>query len=178
MGHPKHPESGLWCGGEGVVAEFAYAAAGAYGEGEREGVPVLVGVGLIEGAGFEGRPVLAVVSGDVGSVGAYGDPGFGLFVIGHRAAIAAGWGLGWLEHVATAREGRRFFAIIRRCIISTYSNNISLHAMLAAGRHFDGCGLFDRAKSYRETEHALGWFSSLERYINSTYVIEIVFAGR
>ena len=78
--------------GEGVGAEFADAAFGAYDEGEREGVPVLVGVGLVLGGGFEGGPVAAVVVGDVGAVGACGDPGFCLGVVGYCAAVAVGWG--------------------------------------------------------------------------------------
>jgi hypothetical protein len=45
--------------------------------------------------GFEGCPVAAVVAGDVGAVGAYGDPGFGLCVVGYGAAVAVGWGLGF-----------------------------------------------------------------------------------
>ena len=39
---------------EGVAAELADAAVGAYDEGEREGVPVLVGVGGLVGFGVEG----------------------------------------------------------------------------------------------------------------------------
>jgi hypothetical protein len=62
---------------EGFGAEAADAAVGAYGVGERECVPVLVGVGdfVQPGVGLEGAPVAAVVGGDVGAVGAYGDPG-------------------------------------------------------------------------------------------------------
>ena len=66
---------------------------GADDEGEGEGVPVLVFVGLGGGigeVGFEGVPVAAVVGGDVGAVGAYGDPGFGGGVVGYGAAIAVG----------------------------------------------------------------------------------------
>jgi hypothetical protein len=69
-------------GFEGFGAELADAAIGAYDEGEGEGVPVLVGVGWVLCGGFEGGPVAAVVVGDVGAVGAYGDPGFGGGVVG------------------------------------------------------------------------------------------------
>jgi hypothetical protein len=55
-------------------------------EGEGESVPVLVGVGWVFGGGLEGGPVLAVVVGDVGAVGAYGDPEFLLGVIGYGGA--------------------------------------------------------------------------------------------
>jgi hypothetical protein len=71
-----------WSGFEGVSAELADAAFGAYDEGERESVPVFVGVGWFGGGGFEGAPVFAVVAGDVGAVGAYGDPGFGVGRVG------------------------------------------------------------------------------------------------
>ena len=74
-------------------AEFAYASVGAYDVGEREGVPVFVGVGRIGGAGFEGAPVAAVVGGDVGAVGAYGYPEFLLGVVGYRGAVAVGFGI-------------------------------------------------------------------------------------
>ena len=63
-------------GFEGVGVEDADAAVGAYGVGEGEGVPVLVGVGGVVVGGVEGAPVAAVVGGDVGAVGAYRDPGF------------------------------------------------------------------------------------------------------
>ncbi len=75
---------------EGVFAEVAYAAVGAYDEGEREGVPVLVGVGGVVGAGFERAPVAAVVGGDVGAVGAYGDPGVVVAELGDGGAVAVG----------------------------------------------------------------------------------------
>ncbi len=65
-----------WSGFEGVVAELADATVGADDEGEREGVPVFVGVGGLAWAGPEGRPVPAVVPGDVGAVGAGGYPRF------------------------------------------------------------------------------------------------------
>jgi hypothetical protein len=79
-------------GFEGFGAEFADAAFGAYDEGEGEGVPVFVGVGWVLCGGFEGGPVAAVVAGDVGAVGAYGDPGFRGGVVGYGAAVAVGWG--------------------------------------------------------------------------------------
>jgi hypothetical protein len=82
--------SGVECFG----TEFADAAIGAYDEGQREGVPVFVGVGGVLCAGFEGAPVAAVVTGDVGAVGAYGDPGFGGGVVRYGAAVAVGWSLG------------------------------------------------------------------------------------
>src|SRR5579875_889584 len=82
--------------GEGVWFEHANAAVGAYDEGERKGVPVLVGVGGIAGGGvgFEGAPVAAVVGGDVGAVGASGDPGVVGGVVGYGGAVAVGWGGG------------------------------------------------------------------------------------
>ena len=84
MGHP------LFCWG----AEAAYATVGAYDEGERESVPVFVGVGWIVAGGCEGRPVFSVVARDVGAVGAYGDPEFLSGVVGYGGAVAVGWGLG------------------------------------------------------------------------------------
>jgi hypothetical protein len=60
-------------------------------EGEGEGVPVLVGVGLVFSSGFEGCPVLAVVAGDVGAVGAYSDPEFLGGIVGYGGAVAVGW---------------------------------------------------------------------------------------
>jgi len=85
---------------EGGGVEDADAAVGAYGVGEGEGVPVLVGVGGVVVGGVEGAPVAAVVGGDVGAVGAYGDPGFCLGVVGYRAAVAVGWGGGWKPGLA------------------------------------------------------------------------------
>jgi len=66
----------------------------AYDEGEREGVPVFVGVGWVVVRWFEGCPVFAVVGGDVGAVGAYGDPEFLGGVVGYCAAVAVGLSLG------------------------------------------------------------------------------------
>jgi len=66
----------------------------AYDEGEGEGVPVFVGVGWVVAGGCERMPVLAVVAGDVGAVGAYGDPEFLGGVVGYGGAVAVGWGLG------------------------------------------------------------------------------------
>ena len=74
--------------------ELADAALRAYDVGEREGVPVLVGVGWVLVCGFQGGPVAAVVRGDVGAVGAYGDPEFLVGVVGYRTAVAVGWRLG------------------------------------------------------------------------------------
>ena len=82
---------------EGVGAEFADASVGAYDEGQGEGVPVFVGVFFVLGGGGEGAPVAAIVGGDVGAVGAYGDPGFGGGGVGYGGAVAVGWGLGWLD---------------------------------------------------------------------------------
>ena len=79
---------------QSASAEFAYAAVGAYDEGQGEGVPVLVGVGGFFFGWVQRSPVAAVVAGDVGAVGAYGDPGFGGGVVGYGAAVAVGWGLG------------------------------------------------------------------------------------
>ena len=70
---------------------------GADDEGEGEGVPVFVGVGWVVVRGFEGCPVAAVVAGDVGAVGAYGDPEFLLGVVGYGGAVAVGWGLGGFD---------------------------------------------------------------------------------
>ena len=77
-------------------AEAAYASVGAYDEGKGEGVPVFVGVGWVVAGGFEGCPVFSVVAGDVGAVGAYGDPEFLLGVVGYGGAVAVGWGLGYV----------------------------------------------------------------------------------
>jgi hypothetical protein len=47
-------------------------------KGEREGVPVLIGVRRFveRRVGTEGPPVAAIVCGDIGAIGTYGDPGF------------------------------------------------------------------------------------------------------
>jgi hypothetical protein len=74
-----------------VIAYLTDATVGAYDERQREGVPVLVGIRGLAGLGVERTPVFAIVDGDVGSVGAYGDPGFGLSVVGYCAAVAVGW---------------------------------------------------------------------------------------
>src|ERR1700724_3148277 len=76
--------------------ELADAAVGADDEGEGEGVPVFVGVGWGVAGGGEGGPVFAVVAGDVGAVGAYGDLEFLRGVGGYGGAVAVGWGLGRL----------------------------------------------------------------------------------
>ena len=78
----------------GTRFEAADAAVGADDEGEGEGVPVLVGVGGFARSGQERAPVAAVVGGDVGAVGAYGDPGFGGGGVGYGGAEAVGWGDG------------------------------------------------------------------------------------
>jgi hypothetical protein len=77
--------------GVGDGAEAAYVSVGAYDEGEGEGVPVFVGVGWVVAEGFEGCPVFSVVAGDVGAVGAYGDPEFLGGVVGYGGAVAVGW---------------------------------------------------------------------------------------
>ena len=83
---------------KGGWVQSADAAVRAYDVGEREGVPVAVGIGgFVEcGIGMDGTPVAAVVGGDVGAVGAYGDPGFGAGIVGYGGAIAVRWGLGRL----------------------------------------------------------------------------------
>ena len=85
-------------------AEAAYASVGAYDEGEGEGVPVFVGVGWVVAGGFEGCPVFSVVAGDVGAVGAYGDPEFLGGVVGYGGAVAVGWGLGGFGFLKRALE--------------------------------------------------------------------------
>src|SRR3974390_1364534 len=72
--------------------EFADTAVGAADVGKRECIPVAVGVGgFVEcGVGMDGTPVAAVVGGDVGAVGAYGDPGFAGGVVGYGGAVAVG----------------------------------------------------------------------------------------
>ena len=74
--------------------EFADPTVGADHEGERESVPVLVGIGgfVERGIGAEGTPVAAVVGGDVGAAESYGDPGFGGGGVGYGGAVAVGWG--------------------------------------------------------------------------------------
>ena len=69
------------CGG----VKSANAAFWAYDVGERKCVPVSVGVrGFVQGGvGVDGMPVSAVVGGDVGAVGAYGDPDFSFVVVGY-----------------------------------------------------------------------------------------------
>jgi len=63
--------------------ELADAAVGADDEGEGEGIPVFVGVGWLVAGRGERAPVFAVVGGDVGTVGAYGDPEFLGGVVGY-----------------------------------------------------------------------------------------------
>ena len=82
--------------GVGDGAEAAYASVRAYDEGEGEGVPVFVGVGWVVAGGGKRAPVFAVVGGDVGAVGANGDPEFLSGVVGYGGAVAVGWGLGRL----------------------------------------------------------------------------------
>src|ERR1035437_9906823 len=62
-------------------------------QGQR--LPMLIRVGrLVErGVGFQDAPVAAVVRGDVGAVGAYGDPGFVGGIVSYGGAKAVGWGL-------------------------------------------------------------------------------------
>src|ERR1700693_62030 len=86
------------CLGQGVGAELGDAAVGADDEGQRERVPVFVGVRgvVVRRARRQGVPGAAVVSGDVGAVGADGDPGFVLLVVGDGRAVAVGRGLGGL----------------------------------------------------------------------------------
>ncbi len=57
-------------------AELPDTSVWANDEGKRERVPVFVCVGRVVAGGCEGTPVFAVVGGDVGAVGAYGDPEF------------------------------------------------------------------------------------------------------
>ncbi len=59
--------------------------------------------------GLRVRPVLAVVAGDVGSVGAYGDPGFSGGVVGYGAAVAVGWGLAMRSNVDRRRWCKPLF---------------------------------------------------------------------
>ena len=82
--------------GEGVFVEAADAAFGAYGEGQGEGVPILVGVRgfVVLGIGMERVPAVAVVEGDIGAVGSGADPDAGLFVVGDGRSIAVGERLG------------------------------------------------------------------------------------
>jgi hypothetical protein len=69
----------------------------AYDEREREGVPVLVGIGWVSGFGLECVPVPSVVGGDVGAVRAYGDPAFGRGRVVERGAVAVGCGFSGFE---------------------------------------------------------------------------------
>gem|GEM_PF-4259310 len=75
-----------------VRIEFADAAMRACYKGKRQRVPVAVGVGRFTrcGVGMQRAPVLAVVGGDVGAVGANGDPGFRVGVAGDGGAEAVG----------------------------------------------------------------------------------------
>jgi hypothetical protein len=73
--------------------EFADSTARANDEGEGEGVPAFVGIGWVLRTGFERCPVFSVIAGDVGAVGAYGDPKFLLGVVGYGGAEAVGWSL-------------------------------------------------------------------------------------
>ena len=82
--------------------EFADAAVGADDEGEREGIPVPVGVGrLVQHANrMKGAPGVAIIDRDVGAIGANGDPGFALRVVGDRGAVAVRRGLGRVPGLA------------------------------------------------------------------------------
>src|SRR6266567_3657035 len=57
-------------------------------------------------------PVFAVVSGDVGAVGTYGDPEFLGGVVGYGGAVAAGWGDGCFQSVGC------FTSHLDRCVCS------------------------------------------------------------
>jgi len=87
------------CGG----VKSADAAFWAYDVGKREGVPVAVSLrGFVQGGvRVDGMPVAAIVGGDVGAVGAYGDPGFDGGVVGDGGAVAVGWGGGGVPCPAT-----------------------------------------------------------------------------
>ena len=76
---------------------------GADDEGEGEGVPVFVGVGWVVAGGGEGCPVFSVVAGDVGAVGAYGDPEFLVGIVGYGGAVAVGWGC-WVNLFLVSNE--------------------------------------------------------------------------
>ena len=73
--------------------ELADPAVRADYEGKGERVPVAVGVGRFVQCRIRMQcaPVFAVIGGDVGAIGANGDPGFGGGVVGHGGAVAAGW---------------------------------------------------------------------------------------
>ena len=74
---------------EGGRVYFADPALRAHDVGERESVPVAIGVfGFMQGGiGVDGSPVAAVVGGDVGAVGAYGDPEFLTLSMPRRLAV-------------------------------------------------------------------------------------------
>ena len=78
------------------LIQLADAAVRTDDEGKRKRVPVAVGVGCFVQCwiGMKCAPVFAVVGGDVGAVGADGDPGFGGGVVGYGGAVAVGWGCG------------------------------------------------------------------------------------
>lgn len=77
---------------ESVGPEFTYAAVGADHKGQRVCVPVLIGVQRFACRRLQGMPVAAIVGGDVGAVGAYGNPEFLLGVVGYGTPVAMGWG--------------------------------------------------------------------------------------
>ena len=63
-------------------------------------------------------PVFSFVAGDVGAVGAYGDPEFLSWVVGYGAAVAVGWGLGGLPIVSAVGLGGRIRRVIRFEIVT------------------------------------------------------------
>jgi len=130
LGHGWLGHGGL----EGVRVEDADAAVGAYGVGEGEGVPVLVGVGGFVTGGVERAPVSAVVGGDVGAVGSYGDPGVGGGVVGYRAAVATWHRLRQLEFIAASSKRCGCSPVTGVLIIPSYRNDFGLPAVRAAGK--------------------------------------------
>jgi len=80
---------------EGGRVYFADPALRAHDVGERESVPVAIGVfGFMQGGiGVDGSPVAAVVGGDVSAVGAYSNPRFAGGVVSNGGAVAVRRGL-------------------------------------------------------------------------------------
>ncbi len=149
--------------GDGV--EAAYASVLADDEGEGEGVPVFVGVGWFLRGGFQGCPVLAVVAGDVGTVGANGDPEFLIGIVGYGRAVAVGWGLGGLPVAAAVqRISCRSSRFVCLQVIPSYSYAVNriLRSFIKAQRKDPGRGGAAVERNLNLIPGDMGWRAILE----------------
>src|SRR6185437_16963463 len=92
---------------------------------QRKSVPVPIRIlrFMERGLGVNRPPVVSIVGGNIGAIGAYGDPGFGGGVVSYRGAVAVGWDGGRLPTLATfTRVGCGLDRVIRLEIVSTDSD--------------------------------------------------------